>query len=69
MIWMQEMYTRASIALRSLRDREEGQGLAEYALILVLVAIVAIVVLEILGTDITDVFTDVETELDGTAGS
>lgn len=34
------------------RCREEGQGLVEYALILVLVAIVVIVILAILGPEI-----------------
>ena len=36
--------------------REEGQGLVEYALILVLVAVVVIVVLVILGPTIRNVF-------------
>jgi pilus assembly protein Flp/PilA len=38
---------------------EEGQGLVEYALILVLVAIVVIVVLSLLGPAIGDVFSDI----------
>jgi pilus assembly protein Flp/PilA len=36
--------------------KEKGQGLVEYALILVLVAIVVIVILALLGTAIGDVF-------------
>ena len=36
--------------LASLLDREEGQGLAEYALILALIAIIAIVALIGLGS-------------------
>ncbi len=36
--------------------REEGQGLVEYALILVLVAIVVIAILLLLGPDIGNVF-------------
>lgn len=36
--------------------REEGQGLVEYALILVLVAIVVIAILAILGPQIGNVF-------------
>lgn len=36
--------------------REEGQGLVEYALILVLVAIVVIAVLLLLGPAVADVF-------------
>ena len=37
----------------SVRDREEGQALVEYALILALVSIVAIAALEALGTNVT----------------
>lgn len=43
--------------------RKEGQGLVEYALILVLVAIVVIAVLTLLGTGVSDVFNDVVTNL------
>ncbi|GAB4471661.1 MAG: hypothetical protein Kow00124_08930 [Anaerolineae bacterium] len=39
--------------------REKGQGLVEYALILVLVAIVVIVVLALLGPAIGEVFSDI----------
>ena len=39
--------------------REEGQGLVEYALILVLVAIVVIVILAILGPAVGNVFSNV----------
>ena len=39
--------------------REEGQGLVEYAFILVLVAIVVIVILAILGPAIGNVFSNV----------
>jgi len=43
---------------------EEGQGLAEYALILVLVAIVCVVALLFLGTSISNVLNNVATNLD-----
>ena len=36
--------------------REEGQGLVEYALILVLVAIVVIAILTLLGPQIANIF-------------
>jgi pilus assembly protein Flp/PilA len=39
--------------------REEGQGLVEYALILVLVAIVVIIILAMLGPAIGNVFSNV----------
>ena len=41
------------------RDDEEGQGLAEYALILALIAIVAIVALLFLGEQISSILFDV----------
>ena len=39
--------------------REEGQGLVEYALILVLVAVIVIAVLTILGPTIGNVFSNI----------
>ncbi len=41
------------------RPREEGQGLVEYALILVLVAVVVIVILALLGPAIGNVFSSI----------
>ncbi len=41
------------------QPREEGQGLVEYALILVLVAVVVIVILALLGPVIGNVFSSV----------
>ena len=46
-----------------LRVREPGQGLVEYALILVLVAVVVIAVLMILGPIIGNVFTRLNSSL------
>ena len=40
-------------------NREDGQGLVEYALILVLVAIVVIAILALLGPAIGDVFSTI----------
>ena len=45
--------------------REEGQGLVEYALIIVLVAIVVIVALTVLGPIIGNVFSTISDELSG----
>jgi pilus assembly protein Flp/PilA len=39
--------------------REEGQGLVEYALILVLVAVVVIVILALLGPAIGNIFSNI----------
>ena len=43
--------------------REEGQGLVEYALILVLVAVVVIAILSVLGPQIGNVFSNVNGRL------
>ncbi|MGQ9773696.1 Flp family type IVb pilin [Chloroflexus sp.] len=42
--------------LRSFFAKEEGQGLVEYALILVLIAVVVIGALTLLGQNINDLF-------------
>ena len=43
--------------------KEKGQGLVEYALILVLVAIVVIVILALLGPAIGNIFSNIVTNL------
>jgi pilus assembly protein Flp/PilA len=45
--------------LASLHRDEEGQGLAEYALILALIAIVAIIALIFLGGQVSAILSDV----------
>ena len=45
--------------LRGRIARQEGQGMVEYALILVLVSVVVIVILLTLGNQIMNVFSDV----------
>lgn len=47
--------------------REEGQGLVEYALILVLVAVVVLVALTFLGPSIGNIFSNVITSIGATA--
>jgi pilus assembly protein Flp/PilA len=49
---MLALWTRVETWMRSLGEQEEGQGLAEYGLILALVAVVAIVALTGLGNAI-----------------
>ena len=43
--------------------REDGQGLVEYALILVLVSIVVIVLLTLLGSQVGEVFNEITGQL------
>ena len=45
--------------IASFRRDEEGQGLAEYALILALIAIVAIIALIFLGTQVSTIISKV----------
>jgi pilus assembly protein Flp/PilA len=44
---------------------EKGQGLVEYALILVLVSIVVIVIMGLMGTQISGIFSQVTSTLGG----
>jgi pilus assembly protein Flp/PilA len=53
--------------LNRLARREEGQGLAEYALILTLIAIVAIIALVFLGTQVSEILSTVGDSVGGTA--
>jgi pilus assembly protein Flp/PilA len=48
------MLSRIAHAIDIARQSEDGQGLAEYALILALIAIVAIISLIFLGSQISD---------------
>lgn len=49
--------------IRGLLTRQEGQGMVEYALILVLVSIVVIVILLTMGGQIKNVFSNIVTAL------
>ncbi len=49
--------------LRTFFAREEGQGLVEYALILVLIAIVVIGILSVLGQRVSTVFSQINSGL------
>jgi pilus assembly protein Flp/PilA len=45
--------------------RERGQALVEYALILVLIAVVVIAILTVLGTQVSTVFSRIASTLQG----
>ncbi len=51
--------TQLIALITSFRDRDEGQGLAEYALILALIAIVAIIALIFLGSQVSTILNTV----------
>lgn len=52
-----------SVAFTDIKEREEGQGMVEYALILSLISVAAIVVLPGVGAAVTTIFTQVTTAL------
>ena len=56
---LNNLFAYLTVAYMDVKEREEGQGLVEYALILVLVSIVAIVTLDPLGDAVAGVFGDV----------
>jgi pilus assembly protein Flp/PilA len=45
--------------VKSVREREEGQALVEYALILSLVSVAAVATLTLLGTSVSAIFTSI----------
>ncbi len=49
--------------LDRLNEREEGQGMVEYALILVLIAVVVIVILTTVGKQVNNVFSNISNGL------
>ena len=55
--------TRFLSFIDTLRSREDGQGLAEYALILALIAIVAIIALIFLGNQVSSILSTVGTSI------
>jgi pilus assembly protein Flp/PilA len=53
------MFSSLFSRLHALLNREEGQGMVEYALILVLIAVVVIVILILLGNQVKNVFCNI----------
>ncbi len=54
--------------LRHLFDREEGQGLVEYAMIVGLVAVGVLALLTLLGDQVEAIFTSITNALSGPSG-
>ena len=54
---------RAYLSVLALRDREEGQALVEYALLLSLIAVVSIGILTALGKSVSGIFDSVNQSL------
>jgi pilus assembly protein Flp/PilA len=54
---------RVYLAYTELRDREDGQALVEYALLLALIAIVSIGILTTLGGSVSQVFSKINSKM------
>jgi len=54
---------RMYLAVQALRDREDGQAMVEYALILALVSVAAVTVLSTLGTKVSTIFNSINLDL------
>jgi Flp pilus assembly pilin Flp len=48
------LYTRAAVHCKEILQRDEGQALVEYTLILALISVVSIVVLKTIGLDVKE---------------
>ena len=60
---MRELLERFYVLVNFFKTDEEGQGLAEYALILVLIAIVCVAALVLLGENVSNVLNNVAANL------
>ena len=58
------LYVKAVNSLSAKLKNEEGQGLVEYALILVLIAIVVIAIMKVMGRTTPNVFSEVGSHLE-----
>jgi len=60
-----QAYLRCREAINRIleQDDDNGQGMVEYALILVLIAVVVIVILTVVGKKVTNVFSNISSHL------
>ena len=60
---LSDLYLRLRETMVRAKDDEEGQGMVEYALILVLIAVVVIVILTVVGKQVNNVFSNISNGL------
>ncbi|HEY7926077.1 MAG: Flp family type IVb pilin [Candidatus Dormibacteria bacterium] len=58
-----DLYRRVRRALVRATSEDDGQGMVEYALILVLIAVVVIVILTVVGQQVNNVFSNISSGL------
>lgn len=57
---LNNLFAYLTVAFMDIKAREEGQGLVEYALILVLISVAAIVTMGALGIRVSQIFTQIQ---------
>jgi pilus assembly protein Flp/PilA len=62
---MNNMFLKMLVKLQDLKNREEGQDLVEYALVVALIALGAVAGMKALATGINTLFTSISTTLAG----
>jgi Flp pilus assembly pilin Flp len=67
MLLLQTKIHGAYLALKDRLERQEGQALVEYALILALIAVLSIAILQALGVNVSRIFNKVNTQLSAVA--
>jgi pilus assembly protein Flp/PilA len=60
---MNDLMMKMHVAVKSLVEREEGQDLVEYALVVALIAFGAIAGMQLLATGLNDAFSGIATTL------
>ncbi len=60
---LNNLFAYLTVIFTDVKERQEGQGMVEYALILVLVSIIAIIALAAIGTNVNTVFETVRDAL------
>jgi pilus assembly protein Flp/PilA len=56
---LRSLQMRGILAFGSARDREDGQAMVEYALLLFLISVVSIAVLTLLGSKVSSLFNEI----------
>lgn len=64
---LNDLSTRAYVAVQTLAHKQKGASAVEYGLILGLIAVVIIVTLGLIGTSLDELFTKASTKLDDAA--
>ncbi len=60
---LNHLMAHLAVRVEDLKDREDGQGMIEYALLAVFISIAAIAALVLIGPQVLQIFTDISNAL------